>query len=233
VSRDANAIVEGLPHAALFEGPVCVVAGGVHDSCGRLFPEEHLAIEGAVPGRVAEFSAGRTLARRAIQTVGGEVGAIGVRADRSPIWPKGIVGSISHSGGICVAAVSTADAVVSLGVDVEFGELQRGQLAQYVASRDELARAIETLRDPVLALRVLFSAKEALFKAQYPLSAKFLDFLDVSIDVSQQPGGVLGEFSVTWRGAPEPRFAPRSFVGRWARLGDAVATGVTCNHRWW
>src|SRR5690242_5958922 len=92
-------------------------AGPIVD--GGLFAEEAAAVAGAVAARRAEFAAGRSAARRALAELGIGPVALPVGERRMPVWPTGIVGSITHCVGLAAAAVAWADDLAALGIDVE------------------------------------------------------------------------------------------------------------------
>ncbi|WP_332608251.1 4'-phosphopantetheinyl transferase family protein [Achromobacter sp. ESBL13] len=140
------------------------------------------------PGRRAEFVAGRVCAWRALQEAGAKrVGAKKAGAtdqgpvlpvdQRLPVWPAGWLGSISHSGAWAVAAVASAARCQALGLDLQ--DLIAPQtvvdVQPLVATERELARMAAHL-DRGHALTLLFSAKEALYKALYPRLRRFQDF---------------------------------------------------------
>src|SRR5450830_253804 len=105
---------------ALFEFPVSACELRGIGSPQSLLPAERDSIAGAVPARIAEFAAGRHCAHQALQ-------AFGVAADvpllrgprREPLWPAGLVGSITHTAGYCAAVVAPASACAGLGIDAE------------------------------------------------------------------------------------------------------------------
>jgi len=76
-------------------------------SISDLFLEEKQAVDRAVPKRQREFAAGRMAARQAMAQIGKTPAPIPVNTDRSPHWPEGVVGSISHSLEIAVAVVAS------------------------------------------------------------------------------------------------------------------------------
>ena len=142
----------------------------VDDACIRdLLPAEAAVIQRAVPKRQKEFAAGRAALRLAISRAGHDLAAdrpILPRADRVPDLPAGIRASLSHSGGFCVA-VAAPGGGPSVGVDLEPCD---------TALPDGLAATVAPYRmspdQPLLA----FCVKEAMFKAQYPLTGQMLDF---------------------------------------------------------
>lgn len=162
-------------------GMVCFEPQG---QTATLFPQEEREMSRAVPARRREFAAGRTAARAALAQLGIAPAAIPVGTGRAPIWPSGMVGSIAHCalGGITIVAHDRA--VASLGVDLECDTPLAPDLWPHVltqAERRELAHlpAAERGRDALDR----FVAKEALFKAQYPLTGAMLDFDAVTVHV--------------------------------------------------
>ena len=84
-----------------------------------LWPEEAAAVQHAVEKRRREFAVGRMLARAALAAIGDPPSAIPTGNHREPVWPAGIVGSITHCAGYCAAAVARDAMVVALGIDAE------------------------------------------------------------------------------------------------------------------
>lgn len=134
----------------------------------------------AVTKRRAEFLAGRLCAALALKSHGLTVSSIPRRPDRSPLWPSGIVGSISHANGHAAAAVAEANHYALLGIDLEF-----------IITPDEavsIGSLVLTPSEEILQpshldfqafLTLAFSAKEALYKAIYPHTGNVLEFHDV------------------------------------------------------
>jgi 4'-phosphopantetheinyl transferase EntD len=102
--------------------------------------------------------------------------------DRTPIWPPGVIGSISHTSQFAFAAVSSEAYFQGLGVDVEEGGALPGDIVAHVCAPSELKYlgqwSAEVGGD---AAKLLFSAKEAFYKSYYPTRRRFLEFLDVAI----------------------------------------------------
>lgn len=137
---------------------------------------ERAGLEDAAPARLLEFAAGRHCAREALRALGYEPVAVPRGGSREPLWPPGITGSISHASGYCGAVVARASTCGGLGFDVEEWGRMRPALWRRIATPAERewlrARGDEGERWAT----VLFSAKEAFYKAQYPRSATFLGF---------------------------------------------------------
>ncbi len=91
-----------------------------------LLPAEAACLGRAVRKRVQEFAAGRLCARRALAQFGIENFALRVRGDRQPDWPPAMVGSITHTDGLCAAVAGPSAHFAGLGVDSEIaGEVKR------------------------------------------------------------------------------------------------------------
>ena len=134
---------------------------------GELFAEERSAIADASDGRRREFLGGRVCARRALELLGISPVAVPIAVDGAPVWPDGIVGSITHKGRYRAAAVAFASDVAGLGIDAELnGPLPAGVIER-IASPAEIEEVERLLADrPGIAWdRLLFSAKESAVKA--------------------------------------------------------------------
>ena len=174
----------------------------------------------AVPHRRSEYVAGRRCAVRALELLLARgplgLGAVGRRADRSPIWPAGHVGSITHTQGYAAAAVSGCARVRSVGIDSEVlldGE-QVGDLGSFIGNDEEIRRAALAFGCRRLGTTVLFSAKESLFKCLFPVVSVLFDFSDVQlIDADASQGTIAlelrralgGELTSGWRAAGSVR----------------------------
>jgi len=144
----------------------------------------------------------------------------------APRWPDGVVGSMTHCDGYRAAAVARAGDVASIGIDAERrGPLPdgvRGLIArdEEVAKLDELASA-----DPRLPWdMVLFSAKESVYKAWFPLTLRWLDFAEASVTIDAGLGTFAARLLV-----PGPVVAGRTlsaFDGRWLARDGLVLTAI-------
>lgn len=166
-----------------------------------LWHQEQAMISRAVPQRRQEFAAGRRAARRAIAELGLRPTAIAAGQDRAPIWPTGLTGSISHCDTLCIAAVSQTHR--SIGIDIETPQPLHAELIPIVCT----AREREWLQDHPAALRGqlakrIFCAKEAAFKAQFPLTGRMIGFDALSIR-----SGRNNLFGVIWQ-QPIPDLPP-------------------------
>jgi len=170
------AAVETLPQGP----PLGVCIGPVELACGDLSGIEAVSVARAAPKRQAEFLAGRACAHAALASIGELCRSVPIGRDRAPVWPAGVVGSISHGAGLAGAIVGRTSCWQALGLDIEgAGPLPPG-LGARVAREDELAlcRTVGIACDEA---KLLFSIKEAVFKASWPLEGAFLNFADVGL----------------------------------------------------
>lgn len=182
---------------------------------GALFPEEAAHVARAVPSRRAEFRAGRTAARQALTQLGCQTLCIPASPDRAPVWPKGVSGSISHTAGAAIAVVADSARHRYLGIDIEPSDPLPEELIAEICRPEEIA-SVPGPRRPVVARRI-FSAKEALYKAQYPRSQTIFGFHALTVDLHS------GE--ANFADHPETAsFSPDSL--RSLRVSQAVGAGL-------
>lgn len=134
----------------------------------------------AIPSRQAEFRAGRVAARRAMAAAGLDPSAVPMGRDRAPIWPVGMRGSIAHCEGACVSLIARAGEVASLGLDIEPSRDLPRPLWDTVLLQSEM-QEVERQEQPGLHALAHFVAKEAVYKAQYPLTGALFDFHTLEI----------------------------------------------------
>lgn len=174
--------------------PTEVITEEAHPMClqGTLYSEEEAYLRNALPKRRLEFIAGRLCARRALAQFGIEKFPLLVGNNREPIWPTGIVGSISHTEGYCAVAVSRKCLIKTIGLDVELTRRLSRDCWRQICTRSELAWVDSLPLDRRLEnVILLFSAKECLYKCQHSISKTWLDFHDVSITINPD----IGEFN--------------------------------------
>jgi 4'-phosphopantetheinyl transferase EntD len=126
--------------------------------------------------------AARIVARTLLQELDVSSCSIPKNVKGAPVWPPGVVGSLAHADEIAVAAVALETAGLSVGIDIEPDVDLPDGLIEIVATPNELRR----YHDGILRSRLLFVAKEAVYKATFPLDSQFLDFLDVEIDLGRR-----------------------------------------------
>ncbi len=149
-----------------------------------LWPEEVAAMTKAVAKRRREFAAGRRLARQLLAKLGHPAVAIPIGPDRSPVWPAGVMGSISHTRGLCVVAATHRVPNAWLGIDVEPNDDLPDGLEELVCTGAE-REWLDTLPAEQRGRlgRLIFSAKESLYKCQHPLTKTFLGFQEAEISL--------------------------------------------------
>jgi 4'-phosphopantetheinyl transferase EntD len=204
--------------------PDTVVAVSTRDlRDAELFPEEERSVARAVEKRRREFTTGRACARLALERLGIAPVAIPTGERGEPLWPSGVVGSITHCLGYYGSAVARAEDVAVVGIDAEV----HAPLPDGVLGHVAFGRELEMVADGdagVCLDRLLFSAKEAVYKAWFPLAHRWLGFEDVelTIDVAAAefrarllvPGPVAGGVRLT------------EFRGRWCVEEGIVAAAV-------
>jgi enterobactin synthetase component D / holo-[acyl-carrier protein] synthase len=187
-----------------------------------LFPQEAVIVARASDKRRREFTTGRECARTALGKLGVAPAPILIGERGAPQWPPGIVGSITHCDGYRAAAVAHASDIAAIGLDAEPGApLPKGVL-DVVSLNDERTRlaALAGERPAVCWDRLLFSAKESVYKAWFPLTGRWLGFEDADVTIETD-----GTF--TARLLTEARPPRASFAGRWLVRGGLVLTAIT------
>jgi phosphopantetheine--protein transferase-like protein len=170
--------------SSLFSPSAVVVEAPIRRVDDLLWDEELAYVRSAVPKRRAEFGTARVCAREALGRLGLAPVALVPGSDRAPVWPRGVVGSITHTQDDCAVVLHRSPPMQSVGVDVEMLNGLDEELFATVLTARERSWTIShgrERREDLAAL--LFSAKEAYYKCQYPLSRTFLDFHDVEIEV--------------------------------------------------
>jgi 4'-phosphopantetheinyl transferase EntD len=192
----------------------------------ELFREEARALGRAVDKRRREFTTGRACAREALARLGVPSSPIGSGRHGEPLWPSGVVGSITHCEGYRACAVASSRAVLTIGIDAERdGRLSDGVWAEVAhGSERDVRGATAPVRAGPHLDAVLFSAKEAVYKAWFPLAGRPLGFddVEVSLDLSNAqfsakllvPGPVAQGVNLT------------EFRGRWGVEGGVICTAV-------
>jgi 4'-phosphopantetheinyl transferase EntD len=144
-----------------------------------LLPGEELSAASIAKVRRAS-GAGRIAARALMTRLGYSAQPVFRAPSGAPRWPKGLVGSIAHDETVAVAALASSADFSGLGIDIEPAETLAPELLDFIALPDERAR----IEDDPLRGRVLFAAKEAVYKAVHPLDGIFLEHHDVEIDLA-------------------------------------------------
>ena len=184
---------------------------------------ETAALGRCSPARQAEFAAGRQAARAALRRLGmADPGPILSGPGRQPVWPAGIAGSITHAAGIELAIVARKADCAALGIDLEPAEPLPEDILDAIITDDE--RAGLPAGDP-LAARIVFCAKEALFKAQFPLGGTWLGFHDARVALCPDDARS-GRFEATLCRTAGPLPSGSALAGRYALAGGVVIAGL-------
>lgn len=209
----------------LLPGAAAVVEAFGDPSEAALYPQEREQMRLAVDRRVREFATVRHCARRGLARLGVAPAPILSDENGAPQWPEGIVGSMTHTQGYRAAAVARANDLASLGMDAEPHEPMPAEILTMVGLPDELRHLADLAqRTPeVFWDRLLFCAKEAVYKAWYPMTGAWLDFNEASICFT--PGAFFARLLV-----PGPLLAGTrltGFAGRWKVEAGFVFTAVS------
>ena len=192
-----------------------------------LFPAEEAAIARAVAKRRSEFATGRACARAALAKLGLPPVPIVPGPRGAPQWPPGVTGSITHCAGYRASAVARLADVASLGLDAEpnaplpDGVLERIAVAQERAWLPELAAAVPGVSWD----RLLFCAKESVYKAWFPLTGRWLGFEQAAVTVEPQSRTFTARLLEPAEACDGRRLA--GFDGRWLVRDGLVLTAIT------
>jgi 4'-phosphopantetheinyl transferase EntD len=149
-----------------------------------LYPEEAAHLGRAVSSRRQEFAAGRLCARRVLAEFGVLNFPIKAAEDRQPLWPANIVGSITHTDGFGAAVAAEKKLIAAIGLDSEVAGRVKAELWPSICTPGEI-RWLKSLPESQheSAATVIFAAKEAFYKCQYPLTAEWLNFHDATVEM--------------------------------------------------
>lgn len=141
-------------------------------------------MEEEVPKRKAHFLGGRYCAHQALEMMHGnnEILPIKKGEEGAPIWPEGVIGSITHNENFVGAVVADKKNLRGVGIDTEkiLGPQSVNMVEGLVATDKEKKDSISF--DPFEYFTLIYSAKESIFKCLHPLVKKYIEFHDVNID---------------------------------------------------
>ena len=190
---------------------------------------ERRRIASCVARRQREYAATRVLARQAFRRLGHEPVALLNHEDGSPRWPEGVVGSVTHTRGLCAVAVSRCESVLSLGIDAESDAPLKDATLRHVVTESELsmlgAHAEGWGRCVGSLAKLVFSAKESVYKAQYPLTRAYLGFQEVEVEFDWGAGTFFARVRRPLRHAGSA--LPNPLVGCFAAGPQLWGTAVT------
>jgi 4'-phosphopantetheinyl transferase EntD len=192
-----------------------------------LFPEEEALLARAVDKRRREFTTARACARTALAALGVPPAPIMPGERGAPQWPPGIVGSITHCVGYRAAAVARCCDVLTIGLDAEPHEVLPSGVLEAIslpAERERL-RALAAAEPGICWDRLLFCAKEATYKAWFPLAQRWLGFEDADIIINAADRCFETRLLVP---APTVSGSPLAgFTGRWLVRDGLILTAIT------
>ncbi|MFJ5780146.1 4'-phosphopantetheinyl transferase [Streptomyces sp. NPDC093094] len=190
-----------------------------------LLPEEETYVRHAVPARRQEYTTARHCARRALAGLGLPPAPVPSGPSGAPRWPDGVTGSITHCRGYRAAAVARTTGTAALGIDAESHLPLPDGVLETIARAEELhcLAPLERAHPGICWDTVLFSAKEAVYKAWFPHFRRNLSFEDASLDFRTDAGGTTGTFTARLLVPDSPY---RRFTGRWIVADGLVATAV-------
>jgi len=210
----------------IFSGRVACVEAFQDVRVPMLFPEEEALVARAVAARRQEFATARACARAALARLGVGLTPIVRCSGGAPQWPSGVVGSITHCAGYRASAVAHKRDILTLGVDAEPNHpLPIGVLDQIVTpSEGTQMLALRKVRPDVHWDRLLFSAKECVYKAWFPLAGCWLEFTQASITFEAKAGTFAARLLVPGPDVGGHRIA--GFEGRWAVGAGLLLTAI-------
>ncbi len=161
----------------------------------NLHPEEAPALVKMVASRRREYAAGRAAAHAALGQISVFNAPVISGHDRAPIWPENTIGSISHTNSVCLALAAHKRDVRSIGVDVEpYEALEQGLIANICNSEEMQWLDKQPASHRNHLAKIIFSAKECIYKCQYPLTKQMLTFHAVHIQINKSAGTFCATF---------------------------------------
>ena len=211
------------------EGAGAVVAAEMYTDPPDLapLPEEEPLIARSVAKRRNEFITVRHCARLALEGLGVPPVPILKGEKGEPCWPDGVVGSLTHCDGYRGAAVGKRDAVRSVGIDAEPHDVLPNGVLDAISLPAERAE-LSALPDGLHWDRILFCAKEATYKAWFPVTRRWLGFEDAHITFTVDGTATAGGFESRILIDPSARSGPplTSLRGRWSVRDGLALTAI-------
>jgi 4'-phosphopantetheinyl transferase EntD len=209
--------IAGLVYAELFHDPPEL----------EPMPEERALIARSVDTRRSEFVTARHCARMALEQLGIAPAPILKGEKGEPRWPDGVVGSLTHTRGYRGAVVGRSAVVRSVGIDAEPHDVLPDGVLNAIslpAERHEIGALPADLHWD----RILFCAKEATYKAWFPLTSRWLGFEDAHITFEVDATGVTGSFVSRILIDPAARSGPplSELAGRWSVADGLALTAI-------
>ncbi|OSC42284.1 4'-phosphopantetheinyl transferase family protein [Mycobacterium decipiens] len=212
------AVFEDLAYAELYSDPSGLTP----------LPEEESLIARSVAKRRNEFITVRHCARIALDQLGVPPAPI-LKGDKGePCWPDGVVGSLTHCTGYRGAVVGRSAAVRSVGIDAEPHDVLPGGVLDAISLPAERSEMPRTMPAGLHWDRILFCAKEATYKAWFPLTKRWLGFEDAHITFDAEDSGSTGRFVSRILIDPSSQSGPplTTLTGRWSVQRGLVLTAI-------
>jgi enterobactin synthetase component D / holo-[acyl-carrier protein] synthase len=205
--------------------PAGVVAAELESEAPRtvLTEVELSSISHCATKRIDDFTRGRACAHRGLSELGIKQFSVLAGEKREPLWPPGIVGSITHTTGFAAAVVARSSEVAALGIDCEVIASVDTELWERICTPTERARLAQLPQAQAQRQAALiFAAKEAFYKCQFPVSREWVGFEDVTIEISPEGFRIVPQVRLpvadTWVAA---------LAGRYEYREPWVVTGVS------
>lgn len=191
-----------------------------------LYPQEAAAIASARPKRRQDYANVRMCARRALGELGVPPAPVMSGGRGEPLWPDGVVGSMTHCPGFRAAAVGRSSTFLGLGIDAKPNLPLAENLLEFISLPQERVRTAElTQSSPDVCWdRLLFSAKEAVFKVWFPLTGRELDFTEADISIDADSGTFSARLLV--QGPTANGKIIEGFDGRWLSRRGILLTAI-------
>jgi enterobactin synthetase component D len=202
----------GLSNTAVIRGAVASDALEIPDA-------EKVLVANSVPARRAEFTGGRWCAHRALEELGCPTNALLRGPLGAPLWPSGIVGSITHESEICLAVVAHATSYRGIGIDL-FDcrrDVDMHALSHLVLTERDRARCASADAEPFF-LKLAFSAKESVIKAVSEKIGRFLELTEIDLSTH----GQLFQATIAGHSC--------RVAGRWDIAGPFIVTMAILDH---
>jgi 4'-phosphopantetheinyl transferase EntD len=194
-----------------------------------LYAEELALVARAIDKRQREFALGRACARRALAQLGIAPQPLLANPDRSVCWPDAAWGSITHTDGLCLAVAARREHLSGIGIDAEVRGRVSDKLWSQIASEREIAwfRGAADAHAAAERATLLFSAKEAFYKAQFCVSRTFVGFHEAELAFDDE-----STFRVRLlRDVADAFVRGSEFTGRYTLLPGHVVTGLAIGPR--
>lgn len=210
---------------SLLPSTAVVVEASISAAQGDIFPEEMALLTRAVEKRRREFIAGRRCLRAAFSQLGLPERAILVGHMRCPEIPSGYSATITHSGDLCAAAAMPQGEFLAIGIDIESFAPLGSDLSSMILTPADSQMVEELATNSTLSAmhwaKLIFSAKEAFYKAYFQIVGEFLDFLEAEIKINPDQQSL--ELNLI---APptHPKLKDQAFLGKYLLHNDYAYT---------